>query len=168
LALVIAGALVMVAVAFVFYANWQHDIEASGRIYGETPDFMLYAEQDTYLMARGDTIQIPIIIDIDQKGREASAQVAVFGVGVIDAPDNVFVETGEQTLPAGFSGALDRSSIHLPAGGQGEVKTEIVFLTLTSGEDAAAGDHALHPTLFSHDAGGNPFAVSSSFTVRVE
>lgn len=164
---VIASALVMVAVAFVLYANWQYNVETSSRIYEETPDFMLYSEQQEYNMTRGDTIQVPIIIEVDQKGREANAQIAVFGVGVIEAPDNVFVETSDLTLPEGFTGSLDKSSIYLPVA-QGEIKTETVYLTLTSKEDLRSGDYVFHPTLFSHDVDGNPFSVSSSFMVSVD
>ncbi|HEV8386939.1 MAG TPA: hypothetical protein VGQ03_04885 [Nitrososphaera sp.] len=157
----------MVAAAFAFYAIQQQDLETSSRIYEQSPDLMLYAEQEVYNMTRGDTLKIPIVVEILQKGKEVDAQIAIFGNGT-EIPAGVFVETGETTLPVGFTGSLDRSRIYLPPDDQGETKIETVFLTLTSKEGVGAGDHVLSPTLFSKDVAGTPFTVSSSFVVHVE
>lgn len=165
---VIAGAAIMVAAALAFYINWQQGVEMSSRIYEESPDLMAYAEENLYNMTKGTTMQIPIIIEINQKGREVNAQIAVFSSGEIDIPKDVFIETGERTLPAGFVGSLDRSGIYLPADEQSEIRTETVFLTLTSKDEIASRDYSLSPTLFGKDIAGNPFTVSSSFVVHVQ
>jgi hypothetical protein len=167
LVMVIAGAAIMVGVVLAINVGWQQSIETSSRVYEETPDLMAHAEQDVYNMTRGETVEIPIIVQIDQKGKEVNAQIAVFG-STGDVSTDVFIETGENTLPEGFTGSLDRSGIHLPAAEQGEIKTETVFLTLTANDEAVSGDHPLSPTLFSYDIVGNPFRVSTSFVVYIQ
>ena len=164
---VVVGASIMVAAAFAFYAIQQQNLETSSRIYEESPDLMLYAEQEVYNMTRDDTLKIPIVVEILQKGKEVDAQIAIFGNGT-GIPQGVFVETGEKTLPAGFTGSLDRSRIYLPADDQVDTKIETIFLTLTSEGEVITGDHVLSPTMFSKDIAGTPFTVSSSFVVHVE
>jgi hypothetical protein len=97
-----------------------------------------------------------------------NANIAVFGSDDADIPRFVFAETSEKTLPPGFVGSLDRSTIHLPAAVQTGIKTETVLLTLTSKDDATSGDYSLSPALFSNDIEGTPFMVSSSFVVHIE
>jgi hypothetical protein len=164
----IAGAAIMVAAALAFYISWQQDVERSSRIYEESPDLMLYAESDIYNMTKGETIEVPIIIEVDQRGKEVNAKIAVFESDDADIPKYVFAETSEKTLPAGFVGSLDRSTIHLLAAEQTGIKTETVLLTLTSKEDSISGNYSLSPTLFSNDIEGTPFTYSSSFVVHIE
>ena len=108
LLVVIAGAAVMVAVALAFYSISFGSMEEQARIHEQSPDVMVYTENEEYSLQKGKSISI-LIIEIQVKGRQADAKVAVFDVNM-EARE--FVETGEKALPAGCTGSLDERDIH--------------------------------------------------------
>ena len=163
---VIAGAIGMIGAALIFSGNSLSSMETSARIYEQTPSFMIYSESERYNMTKGETIIIPLMIDVDQKGKEVRAQITVVDSRIFE--ENTFVEVSDMTLPEGLSGSLDRTSIYLPSSSQDEIITETLYLTLTSREDLTAGDYVLSPTVLGKDIVGTPIRVSSSFMVHIE
>lgn len=155
----------MVVVALAFYSISFGSVEEQARIHEQSPDVMVYTENEEYSLNKGKSISIPVTVEIQAKGRQVDAKVAVFDVNV---EGREFVETGEKTLPAGCTGSLDKSAIFVPAsvsGEPGETVHETLMLTLAC-DAAKQGSYHLAPTVFASTADVSGF-TSSSFQLNV-